>query len=192
MRYKLTLCFLVFMRGIAMSEEAIYIVSNSNPEGVDCRYVIGPAVPDWKAYCQSLAGDMAARAIEVATKGNKDAYGHLNTYNASIWEGDMADSLVFVLLQKGYRKINFPAYDFNGEAEDDPNYKLVGIHNLQVDISDYEERIRDALSKTDVDKERCKWQRSKIVNASEKIKNLGGTPKVDTALTEKLNKLIGE
>ena len=175
-----------------MPEEVIYIVSSSGPEDYNPEYVIGPAVPDWGTYCKSLSADAEKRAIYLASTGNTNRQGFVNKWNYSIENNDLSDALVDVLLTKGYRKIRFPSYDIGWRDEEEVfDYPTVVLFNLQHEIEEQEdfikERLKDGTPPCELD-----YYKKKAEEAAEQIRKLGGTPKINTELMAKLDKLIGE
>jgi hypothetical protein len=171
-----------------MPEEAIYIVSYSDPETYSPEYVIGPVVQDWEAYCKSLMAETEKRAIELASVGNMDHGGHMNTWNSPIYHNDLADALVDVLLTKGYRKIQFPSYDIGWQDEDEvDDYPAVVLHNHQHEIESQEGFIRDRLA-DGAKPEDMTYYKEKAEESAEQIRKLGGVPKIDKELLDKIPK----
>lgn len=171
-----------------MPEEVIYIVSSSGPEDYSPEHVIGPAVTDWKAYCKSLSVAAEARAVDLAAIGNTNRYGRKNEYNRTIYHNDIANALVDVLLTKGYRKIDFPAYDIGWLDEEEAEaYPAVVLHNCQHEIEDQEEFIKERLAEG-AKPEDMNYYKEKAEEAAEQIRKLGGTPKIDKELMDKISK----
>ena len=174
-----------------MSEEAIYIISNSGPDSYDPRYVIGPKVPDWEAYCKSLAEETAAEAIKANSKGNQSRYDYVNDHDRTIDDSDLTSSLLTILLTKGYREINFPKYDFGwrGEEDEDYPYPSVRLFNLQCEIHHNEEWAETWMKDHPEDKSHLGYLKEEILEKAERIRKLGGTPIVNTELMAKLDRL---
>ena len=175
-----------------MQDTSMYIVSNSGPEHYDPTYLLGPTVPDWKAYCESLAAETSAKAIEFATKGYKNEHGNENTFNCTVCEYDLSAALVAVLLTKGYCKIKFPEYDFGWHDEVDEGYLYpeVTLFNLQGRLDEMEERIAAELRDSVSTKDGLSYWKELHDGIREDIAKLGGTPKINTDLMSSLNKFL--
>jgi hypothetical protein len=103
--------------------DSIYIVHNTDPDGYDPAYLIGPTVPKWEEYCKSLAPEVVALAIKNCKKGHKRMAqwdidcNFVIKEDEPVWNIELSYALYRVLLSKGYRKVTFESFGYNWHAE---------------------------------------------------------------------------
>ena len=130
--------------------ESIYIVAHSDPESYCPAYVVGPTVPDWKAFCVSLMPEAVKLAVARAKKGQCRLVDWTSDNDWILDEDDnvyyenIAFALYRVILSKGYREIKFPGFEFRWrwerEVEPEPGFsgmtaelvKMIEDHNKGV------------------------------------------------------------
>ena len=141
---------------------ACYIVSSSGPESYDPTILSGPEVPDWKAYCASIAPQVMAMTVKRCSKGSKNTYGNVNSFRQTVREDDYKEALVQYLTTKaGYKIIKLPEVvvgwgGMPGER-DLLNFSVDGVpmealnpirvHNVKEYIEDHQHELKEKWTK---------------------------------------------
>jgi hypothetical protein len=128
-----------------MAKEAFYIISSCDPETYSPIIVKGPEVENWEKYCKELIPEVIKMAIKICSKGEVNAYGHINTFNWTISEIYLAEAMVLVLKEKGYEDIKFPEWSFGWH--DSEKYDEIVEFNLITHLENNKNMMED--DKTD-------------------------------------------
>lgn len=97
----------------------IYEVAYRWYEDYSPKYVEGPEVDDWSAYCAEMLQESVSRAVENERGG----------MNSWVGWNSIADAMVDLLCERGYRRVEFLSYRLFGssiirDARDDDGSKL--------------------------------------------------------------------